>query len=82
MHPRHAKSPGDLAAPDPNAIVKSSIYTQLVLICGHQNYSLSTRHVIDGVVDEDSCEGEVTCLIPNRRVARKFCAKSVTTCAT
>jgi hypothetical protein len=39
--------------------LKQTIYTQLFLICGQQNYKLDTKHVIDGVVEEGTHEGEV-----------------------
>jgi hypothetical protein len=31
----------------------------MIVICGDNNYKLDTRHVIDGVVVEGTCEGEV-----------------------
>ena len=45
----------------------------MVVICGENNYKLDTRHVIDGVVGEDTREGEVDGLITNIRVAREKC---------
>jgi hypothetical protein len=39
--------------------LKQPIYTQLVVICGQQNYKLDTKHVIDGVVEKGTLEGEV-----------------------
>jgi hypothetical protein len=48
----------------------------MVVICGENNYKLDTKHVIDGVVVEDTCEGEVDGSITNIRVAREFCAKN------
>jgi hypothetical protein len=44
----------------------------MVGICGENNYKLDTRHVIDGVVVEGTCEGEVYGSITNNRVAREF----------
>jgi hypothetical protein len=52
----------------------------MVVICGENNYKLDTRHVIDGVVGEGTCEGEVDGSNTNNRVAREFCAKNAATC--
>jgi hypothetical protein len=52
----------------------------MVVICGENNYKLDTKHVIDGVVVEDTREGEVDGSITNNRVAREFCVKNVATC--
>jgi hypothetical protein len=49
----------------------------MVVICGENNYKLDTKHVIDGVVVEDTREGEVDGSITNNR---EFCAKNVATC--
>ena len=46
----------------------------MVVICGENNYKLDTRHVIDGVVVEDTREGEVDGSIS------EFCAKNAATC--
>ena len=59
--------------------LKQEIYTQLVVICGQQNYQLDTKHAIDGVVAEGMREGEVRGLIPNNCVTREFCAKNAAT---
>jgi hypothetical protein len=40
-------------------VIKYSIYAQLIIICGQHNCNLSTIHVMDGVVWEASCKGEV-----------------------
>jgi hypothetical protein len=32
--------------------LKQAIYTQLVAICGQQNYTINTKHVIAGVIEE------------------------------
>lgn len=42
--------------------------------------NLDIRHVMGGVVEEASCEGDVAGLIPSRRIAHEFCAKNVKTC--
>jgi hypothetical protein len=39
--------------------LKQAIYTQLVVICGQQNYTLNTKHAIVGVVEEGTREAEV-----------------------
>jgi hypothetical protein len=52
----------------------------MVVICGENNYKLNTKHVIDGVVVEDTREGEVDGSITNNRVAREFCTKNAATC--
>jgi hypothetical protein len=39
----------------------------MIVICGENNCKLDTKHVIDGVVVEGTCEGEVN------RVAREKC---------
>jgi hypothetical protein len=52
----------------------------MILICGENNYKLDTKHVIDGVVVEDTRESEVDGSITNNRVAREFCAKNAATC--
>ena len=59
--------------------LKQAIYTQLVVIYGQKNYKLYIKHIIDGVVAEDTHEGEVGGLIPTNRVAREFCVKNVAT---
>ena len=45
----------------------------MVVICGENNYKLDTRHVIDGVVEEGTREGEVDGSNTNNRVAREKC---------
>jgi hypothetical protein len=45
----------------------------MVVICGENNYKLDTKHVIDGVVVEDTREGEVDGSITNIRVACEKC---------
>jgi hypothetical protein len=39
--------------------LKQAIYTQLVVICGQQNYKLDTKQVIGGMVEEGTREGDV-----------------------
>jgi hypothetical protein len=51
--------------------LKQAIYTQLVVICGQQNYKLDTKHAIAEVIEEGTCEGEVRGSIPNNRVVHK-----------
>lgn len=41
---------------------------------------MDIRHVMGGVVEEASPEGEVAGLIPSRRIAHEFCVKNVETC--
>jgi hypothetical protein len=54
--------------------LKQAIYTQLVVICGQQNYKLNTKHDIAGVIEEGTREGEVSGSIPSNRVVhKKFC---------
>jgi hypothetical protein len=48
--------------------LKQTIYTQLVVICGQQNYTLNTKHDIAGVVEEGTCEAEVRGSIPSNYV--------------
>jgi hypothetical protein len=45
----------------------------MVVICGENNYKLDTRHVIDGVVEEITREGEVDGSNTNNCVAREKC---------
>jgi hypothetical protein len=44
----------------------------MVVICGENNYKLDTRHVIDGVVEEGTREGEVAGSNTSNRVAREM----------
>jgi hypothetical protein len=53
--------------------LKQAIYTQMVVICGQNNYKLDTKHAIDRVVVEGTREGEVDGSIINNRVAREKC---------
>jgi hypothetical protein len=53
--------------------LKQAIYTQMVVICGQNNYKLDTKHAIDRVVVEGTREGEVDGSITNNRVAREKC---------
>jgi hypothetical protein len=46
--------------------LKQAIYTQLVVICGQQNYTLNTKHAITGVVEKGMREAEVRGSIPNK----------------
>jgi hypothetical protein len=48
--------------------LKLAIYTQLVVICGQQNYTLDTKHAIAGVIEEGTREVEVRGSIPSNRV--------------
>jgi hypothetical protein len=45
----------------------------MVIICGQNNYKLDTKHVINVVVVEGTCEGEVD---GSKVVAREFYAKN------
>jgi hypothetical protein len=40
--------------------LKQVIYTQLVVMCGKQNYKPDTKYVIVGVVAEGTHEGKVS----------------------
>ena len=51
--------------------LKQAIYTQLVVICGQQNYKLDTKHAIARVVEEGTREDEVTVSIRSNRVEHK-----------
>jgi hypothetical protein len=47
--------------------LKQAIYTQLIVICGQQNYTLNTKHVIAGVIEEGMREAEVRSSIPSTK---------------
>jgi hypothetical protein len=51
--------------------LKQTIYTQLVVICGQQNYTLNIKHVIAGVIEEGTREAEVRDLIPSNCVVHE-----------
>jgi hypothetical protein len=51
--------------------LKQAIYTQLVVIYGQQNYTLNTKHVIAGVIEEGTYEAEVRGL-PNKNIFLLF----------
>jgi hypothetical protein len=51
--------------------LKQAIYTQLVVICGQQNYTLNTKHAIAGVVEEGTREAEIRGLIPSNCVVHE-----------
>jgi hypothetical protein len=51
--------------------LKQATYTQLVVICGQQNYTLNTNHVIAGVIEEGMREAEVRGLIPSNCVVHE-----------
>jgi hypothetical protein len=51
--------------------LKQAIYIHLVVICGQQNYKLYAKHVIGGVVEEGTREGEVRGLISSNHVHEK-----------
>jgi hypothetical protein len=51
--------------------LKQAIYTQLVVICGQQNYTLNTNHVIAGVIEEGTREAEVRGSIPSNCVVHE-----------
>jgi hypothetical protein len=51
--------------------LKQAIYTQLVVICGQQNYTLNTKHAIAGVIDEGTREDEVRGSIPSNCVVHE-----------
>jgi hypothetical protein len=52
--------------------LKQAIYTQLVVICGQQNYTLNTKHAIARVTEEGTCEAEVTDSIPSNCVVHSL----------
>jgi hypothetical protein len=52
--------------------LKQAIYTQLVVICGQQNYKLDTNNAIAGVIEEGTLKGEVRGSIPSNRVVHKI----------
>jgi hypothetical protein len=43
----------------------------MVVICGQKNYKVDTKHVIGGVIVEETREREVDGSISNNRVARE-----------
>jgi hypothetical protein len=49
--------------------LKQVVYTQLVVICGQQNYKLDTKYAIGRVVEKGTREGS----IPSNRVTREKC---------
>jgi hypothetical protein len=51
--------------------LKQAIYTQLIVICGQQNYKLDTKYAITGVIEEGMRESEVSGSIPSNRVVLK-----------
>ena len=51
--------------------LKQAIYTQLVVICGKQNYTLNTKHAISGVIEEGTSEAEVRGSIPSNCVVNE-----------
>jgi hypothetical protein len=53
--------------------LKQAIYTQLVVICGQQNYKVDIKYAIGGMVEEDMHECEVRGLIPSNRVVHEKC---------
>jgi hypothetical protein len=59
--------------------LKQTIYTQLVVVYGQQNYKLNIKHVIDGVTVGVCARMRLGDSILNKRVAHEFCAKNTVT---
>jgi hypothetical protein len=51
--------------------LKQAIYTQLVVICGQQNYTVNIKHAIAGVIEEGTREAEVRDSIPSNCVVHE-----------
>jgi hypothetical protein len=51
--------------------LKQAIYTQLVVICGQQNYKLDTKHAIARVIEEGTRECDVRGSIRSNRIVHK-----------